>query len=266
MVATDLDGTLVRSDLSVSPYTRGVFQRVQDVGIPVVAVTGRGPRLRSRIASELPVARYVVGLQGGCAWDQHTGEVLHLHQLPLAVMRQSISLLEAELGPLLVAAENAIDDGELVHCEHGMVWPHGPDAAWTNRANLFEGPVFKIFLAQPDRPADELLAAARRIVPPELASVTYGGWSLIEICPKGVNKATGLSAVARLLGVQASDVLAFGDMPNDLPMFDWAGRGVAVANAHPELLAAADAITKSNDDDGVARYLEYVCEPALGVR
>jgi hydroxymethylpyrimidine pyrophosphatase-like HAD family hydrolase len=90
-----------------------------------------------------------------------------------------------------------------------------------------------------------------------VASITQAGLGFIEICPPGVDKATGLGVVATALGIDPGDVLVFGDMPNDLPMFAWAGYGrVAVANAHPQLAAAADEICGANDDDGVARYLD----------
>ena len=97
-------------------------------------------------------------------------------------------------------------------------------------------------------------------MPPTVASITQAGLGYIEICPPGVDKATGLAVVATALGVDPDDVLVFGDMPNDLPMFAWAGFGrVAVANAHPLVRAAADEITASNDDDGVARLPGPVC-------
>ena len=97
---------------------------------------------------------------------------------------------------------------------------------------------------------------ARRLVPLEVATVTQAGLGYVEICPPRVDKGTGLAVVAGALGIDPADVLVFGDMPNDLPMFAWAGYGrVAVAGAHPDVLAAADEITLANDDDGVAVYL-----------
>ena len=74
--------------------------------------------------------------------------------------------------------------------------------------------------------------------------------------PSGVSKASGLASLCALLGLTAAEVIAFGDMPNDVPMLSFAGRGVAVSNAHPEVLAAADDVTASNEDDGVARVIE----------
>jgi hydroxymethylpyrimidine pyrophosphatase-like HAD family hydrolase len=88
------------------------------------------------------------------------------------------------------------------------------------------------------------------------AVVTTSSADLLEIAGPGVSKAVALAELAAGRGVVAADVIAFGDMPNDLPMFAWAGYAVAVANAHPEVLAAADEITVSNDEDGVAIVLE----------
>jgi hydroxymethylpyrimidine pyrophosphatase-like HAD family hydrolase len=79
---------------------------------------------------------------------------------------------------------------------------------------------------------------------------------LVEIVPLGISKATGVEEVARPQGITAEDVVAFGDMPNDVPMLGWAGLGVAMGNAHPDAVAAADEVTASNTDDGVARVLE----------
>ncbi|GAB3854552.1 hypothetical protein GCM10029963_47750 [Micromonospora andamanensis] len=117
--------------------------------------------------------------------------------------------------------------------------------------------MIKAFARTADHHVDELLAAALEIVPPHLATLTQAGLGFIEICPPGVDKASGLSVIAQTLGVDPADVLVFGDMPNDLPMFRWAGWGrVAVANAHPSLRAVADEVTLRNDDDGVAVYLD----------
>jgi hydroxymethylpyrimidine pyrophosphatase-like HAD family hydrolase len=90
-----------------------------------------------------------------------------------------------------------------------------------------------------------------------LGDVTYStNDGLIEISAIGISKAAGLQEVAGPLGISAEDVVAFGDMPNDIPMLLWAGHGVAMGNAHPETVAAANEVTAPNGDDGVARVLE----------
>jgi hypothetical protein len=104
---------------------------------------------------------------------------------------------------------------------------------------------------------DELLALARELLGQDV-TVTSSSTTeaLLEISAPGVTKATALAGLAARHGISAEEVVAFGDMPNDLPMLDWAGRAVAVANAHPDVLALADEVTASNDEDGVALVLE----------
>jgi hydroxymethylpyrimidine pyrophosphatase-like HAD family hydrolase len=124
------------------------------------------------------------------------------------------------------------------------------------RAQALSGPVIKVFVrAHGD--VDALLELARSVIPPTGASLTQAGLGYVEICPPGVTKATGLSVVTERLGVDPDEVLVFGDMPNDTPMFAWAGWGrVAVGNAHPEVKALADEVTGTNDEDGVAVWLD----------
>ena len=82
------------------------------------------------------------------------------------------------------------------------------------------------------------------------------GYGLIEISAPGTTKGTGLARLAAELGIAPAEVLAVGDMPNDLSMLRWAGLGVAMGNAHPEAVEAADEVTAPNTDDGLARVLE----------
>jgi hydroxymethylpyrimidine pyrophosphatase-like HAD family hydrolase len=115
----------------------------------------------------------------------------------------------------------------------------------------------KLLLRHADLMADELLQRARGLVG-HLAELSHSNSadSLLEIAAAGVSKASALTRVCAEHGIASADVVAFGDMPNDLPMLRWAGHAVAVANAHADLLAAADEVTASNDDAGVARVLE----------
>jgi hydroxymethylpyrimidine pyrophosphatase-like HAD family hydrolase len=105
--------------------------------------------------------------------------------------------------------------------------------------------------------ADALLERAQEVVG-HLAELTHSnsGDGLLEISAAGISKATTLARLCEERGVGREAVLAFGDMPNDLPMLRWAGHSVAVAGAHPDVLAAADEVTAANDDDGVALVLE----------
>jgi len=129
------------------------------------------------------------------------------------------------------------------------VWRSSSDSG------LWAEPISKVLLRHPSLSDDELASAARGVVG-SLATVTMSGPGTVELQPCGVTKATGLALAAAHLGLTPDATLAFGDMPNDIPMFDWAARGVAMANAHPELKAVADEITLSNEDDGIAVVLE----------
>jgi hypothetical protein len=108
--------------------------------------------------------------------------------------------------------------------------------------------------ARRDLRPDALLAALTRGLEP-LASATHSGSPYVEVGPKGGNKATALARLCAAIDVDRSDVISFGDMPNDIGMLRWAGIGVAMANAHPSVLRACDEVAGSCDEDGVARYL-----------
>jgi len=165
--------------------------------------------------------------------------------------------LEREVGTLSILVEAGDGPQAPLWGDIHPAWRYPEVVEARVRGEALAGPVIKGFAHHCDYNADQLLAVARRLVPPEVASITQAGLGYIEICPPGVDKATGLAVVAEALGVDRHDVLVFGDMPNDLPMFRWAGFArVAVANAHPTVRETADEITLSNDADGVAVYLD----------
>jgi hypothetical protein len=260
LIATDLDGTLVRSDDTVSRYTHDVLERVRAAGIRVVGATGRGPRLIDLTRRDIPSADYLVMGAGARVVDLTDPAdllVLRDERFDGTALGALLAALEAEVGPLSVLIE-AGDHPE------AALWGD-PDPSWRYpvaieariRAECLDGPVIKGFARHDVYDADDLLARARRVVPPSMGTITQAGMGYIEISPPGCDKATGLAVVADAIGVDPADILVFGDMPNDLPMFAWAGFGrVAVATAHPEVIAAADHVTLSNDADGVALYLD----------
>ncbi len=259
LVATDLDGTLVRSDETVSDYSTKVLRKVREAGIPVVGVTGRGARLIELCRRDLPEADFFVLAQGAYVLDQRNGEeprVLRRQQIPGADLAKALSMLEAEVGPLSVLIEALEDPRAPLWGDSHVVWPY-PEWISYDREEALAGPAYKGFAHAPGLTVDELLAVARAVIPPDLGTVTQAGLGYVEITAPGVDKASGLAVVAGELGIEAQDVLVFGDMPNDVSMFRWAGwRRVAVANAHEEILALADEVTASNDADGVAAWLE----------
>jgi Cof subfamily protein (haloacid dehalogenase superfamily) len=260
LIATDLDGTLVRSDDTVSAYTHQTLDRVRAAGIPIVGATGRGPRLTELTRNDIRAADYLVLAGGGRVVDQsdpHGPVVLRDERLDGSVLAALLADLEAEVGPLTVMVEALDTPNAPLWGDQDPSWRYPDVVERRARESALRGKVIKAFARTADRDVDSLLAAARRLVPPALATVTQAGLGFLELCPPGVDKASGLAVVANALGVDPAEVLVFGDMPNDVPMLRWAGWArVAVVNAHPTVLALADEVTLSNDEDGVAVYLD----------
>jgi hydroxymethylpyrimidine pyrophosphatase-like HAD family hydrolase len=220
-------------------------------------VTGRAPRLLYTVEEYFGGQGIAVMAQGGFVGDLATGEVLRQATLPSEVALDLTVQIEAVAGPLLYAGEYPTGGKHVLYVEPGFAWPYHEGHQVVVRADLpTEGPALKFYLKSGAHNQDSLLAMARTVVPTAVAELTHAGLGFIELCPPGVTKASGLAVALERYGVDRRDVLVFGDMPNDLPMFGWAGRSVAVANAHPDVLAVADDLTGTNDQDGVADYLE----------
>jgi Cof subfamily protein (haloacid dehalogenase superfamily) len=266
LVATDLDGTLLNAAGEVSPRTRAALEACWDAGIPVVGVTGRGPRLLDSVRAALDARGIAVLAQGGFVVDLERDEVLRTVGLPRNQAQAVIERIEDVAGDLIVAVEEAAEQAEVhgpLRVQHGFDWPYPEPAHLLPRHEVLPaGAVLKVFLRSSTLGQDELLARARSVVDPADAEVTHAGLGFIEVLPPGITKATGLAIALERYGVDFGDVLVFGDMPNDLPMIaavsEAGGRAVAVANAHPEVRAATTALTSGHDVDGVARYLEAV--------
>jgi Cof subfamily protein (haloacid dehalogenase superfamily) len=266
LVASDLDGTLLDSDGEVSPRTRAALEACWDAGIPVVGVTGRGPRLLDSVRTALDGRGIAVLAQGGFVVDLERDEVLRTVGLPREQAQAVIERIEAVAGDLIVAVEDASEQSEVsgpLRVQHGFDWPYPEPAHLLPRHEVLPpGAVLKVFLRSSTVEQDELLARAKRVVDPADAEVTHAGLGFIEVLPPGITKATGLAIALERYGVGFGDVLVFGDMPNDLPMIgavaEAGGRAIAVANAHPAVRAATTGGTSGHDADGVARYLEAV--------
>ena len=254
LVASDLDGTLVRSDLSVSDRTREVLARVERAGALFVMVTGRPPRWMAQVAQEAGHRGLAVCANGALVYDLHTEQVVQDFRIDGATTLQLVQALRSQVPGIAFAVEKGHDG-------------FGRESAYVPRYDngellvapieeLVEPGVVKLLARVEGTQSDDLLAQAREVIG-ELAECTHSsGDGLVEISAAGVSKASGLAVLAQEWGVDAADVIAFGDMPNDLPMLSWAGRSVGMGNAHPDVLALVDEVTATNDDDGVAAVLE----------
>ncbi|MFI5756130.1 HAD family hydrolase [Streptomyces sp. NPDC051569] len=256
LVATDLDGTLLREDGTVSGRTREALAAVAAAGAAHIIVTGRAVPWTRHILDDLGYEGLAVCGQGAQVY--HAGE--HRLLTSITLDRQlaglAVSKIEAEIGPLaLAASRDGLDGDVLIGPGYRVHEGPLPAVAVDDPAELWSAPLNKVYMQHPELD-DDALARVARAIAGGLVDVVMAGAGVVEMLPLGLSKATGLSLAARRLGVKASDTIAFGDMPNDIPMFGWAHHGVAMANAHEELKAVADEVTASNEDDGIAVVLE----------
>ena len=263
IVATDLDGTLLRSDGSVSDRTRAALARVEAVGVTFVIVTGRPPRWLAPVVEQTGHTGLAVCANGAVLYDLHTRQVVREYLLEPEAAGSLVRGLRDALPEVTFAVERplgvggSVDGSDFGHEPEYFVRHPLPEGVLVAAAeDLVSRPIVKILARHESLGPDELLARAREVVG-GLATLTHSSRDgLIEISATGISKASGLAALAEEQGVAAEDVVAFGDMPNDLPMLEWAGHAVAVANAHPDVLALADEVTASHEEDGVAVVLE----------
>lgn len=255
LIATDLDGTLLRTDGGISKRTRTVLASLRAHDIPLVMVSARPPRSLREIASRIGVEGIAIGCNGAVVYNTSTDSILD--QWPLA--SKVATRLATDLRQRLPEACFAVEKSNSAGWERGYLAIRGrqpePDDWIDDALTLCSAPVLKLLMRHPTLAADEMLAVGRSVAR-EDAIATHSGAPLLEISAPGVDKATALAALCARLDIAPSSVMAFGDMPNDIPMLRWAGHGVAVANAHEDVLAIADATTPSSNDDGVACALE----------
>jgi Cof subfamily protein (haloacid dehalogenase superfamily) len=254
VVASDLDGTLVRSDGTISARSRRALEGAERAGALVVFVTGRPPRWMQPVIEETGASGLAICANGALVYDLGTGTIVREHALSSEIAGQLVDSIREALPGVSFAVENGLQFGH----EPGYVpgWP-APERIVAAVDELIAEPVAKLLVKHPDRPPAEIYELVVRLAG-ETAMVTYSGDVLLEVSGAGVSKASTLADLCSSRGFEAADVIAFGDMPNDIPMLRWAGRAVAVGNAHHEVLAVADEVTASNDEDGVAQVLEEV--------
>jgi hydroxymethylpyrimidine pyrophosphatase-like HAD family hydrolase len=255
LVATDLDGTIIRGDGTISDRTIAAFARVEAAGAHFVLVTGRPPRVMRDIAALFGHQGTAICANGALAYDMRTEMVTARHMIPAQVLGNAAAALRVAVPGIGIAVEypdgRAADELFLA-----INWDLPHTLPRPGEAALFSRPASKLLGRHLGYNCDELLALALPAIG-GLVSVTHSnGSGLIEAAALGVSKATVIAEIAADLGIGRESVLAFGDMPNDLPLLNWAGTSCAVANAHPDVLAAATHVIGSNDDDGVAEYLE----------
>jgi Cof subfamily protein (haloacid dehalogenase superfamily) len=258
LIATDLDGTLLRPDRTVSARTAHLLDRISAEGRRVVLVTGRPIRWLERVYDHLVSPLPAVCANGAVVYDPLGDQVLRADPLAPDVLFEVARRLREHVPEVSFAVE--ITDGREMRHEVGypIHWDHTHEAIRVvdTPEDLLSAPAVKLLARARAEDPDAFVKLVAGAVE-GLAEATHSSYTgLVEISAAGVTKAAGLAWFCARHGIGADDVIAFGDMPNDVPMLTWAGRAVAVANAHPAVLEIADEVTRSNEEDGVAAYLE----------
>jgi Cof subfamily protein (haloacid dehalogenase superfamily) len=254
LVATDLDGTVVDPRGEISDRTVAVLKALEERGVPVVFVTGRPPRWMAEVAVRTGHTGLAVCANGAIVYDLHREEVVETSPIAVEVGLDVARRLRAALPEVAFAVET---EAGFAHEETYVArWDVGQASAVDVIETIYDRPAVKLLARHEDMDPDSLLAAAREVAG-DLVELTHSSSTgLLEISAAGVSKASALARLAGRRGIGAADVVAFGDMPNDLPMLAWAGTAYGVRTGHPDVLAAVERLVDGPEDDGVARELE----------
>ncbi|MCY0935020.1 Cof-type HAD-IIB family hydrolase [Streptomyces sp. H34-S4] len=274
LIATDLDGTLLRDDKSVSQRTVAALAAAEEAGIAVFFVTGRPARWMGVVSDHVQGHGLAICANGAAVVDLHaierhdtgrqtTGrEFVHVRPLPRITALKVVEVLRAAAPGTSFAVE--LTTGINYEPQYPPFF-QDPGANVAIAEELLHetsdgdsAPVLKVLAHHSELAPDEFLALARAAAG-EYASITRSSpTSLLEISGPGVSKASTLALCCEERGISPAEVVAFGDMPNDVEMLGWAGTSYAMGNAHPDVIAAASGRTVANNEDGVALVIERI--------
>ena len=255
LIATDLDGTIVHADGSVSDQTLAAFDKAAAAGVRVVFVTGRPPRWMAEVSEATGHRGIAICANGAYVDDMEFEEVTETFAMSPDVALAAADALRGVLPQPAFAVETL--DGFGRESTYLPRWDVNPILAVAPIKELLDRPLAKLLVRDETLSGDEMLRRAKPVLV-DLVEVTHSNVNdcLLEMSRLGVSKATTLAKLAADWGVDQEDVAAFGDMPNDLEMIRWAGHGYAMANSHPDVLAAADSIAPTIHEDGVATTVD----------
>lgn len=261
LVATDLDGTLLTSAGTVSPRSRRALQRLAHLDIPLVVVTGRPVRWMEDLWSAIGGHGLAVLSNGAVVFDVAAREIRTTYPLHPDLMAEVVGRLREQLPGTAFALEKTTGIGiepEFQSRYDNDSQPEINPVDVGRIEDLLDDQTVKMLAQHEDHHPEAYWAAVEAAVGDLVTTTWSSAHAMVEISAPGITKATTLATLADELGLGPDDVLAFGDMPNDVAMLAWAGRSYAMANAHPTALRAATHRALSNDEDGVAQVLEQL--------
>ncbi|MHA2790013.1 HAD family hydrolase [Corynebacterium sp. S7] len=270
LIASDIDGTFLNSKDRVTPRLRDAVMKAVHSGAKFALATGRPHRWIFPVLDQLPIRPMCVCSNGAVLYDSADDKIISAHNLSpetLASITDTAQEVFEPFGGVAFGVERAGQSAFDPEDESFLTSPGYRTDLWTEDHGvvpvheLVSQPAVKLILRNSNMIAQEMFDAIADRIDPEEAHVTFSmSAGLLEVSAPGVTKATGVSTLAAMYGIEQKDVVAFGDMPNDIEMLAWAGTGVAMGNAAPQVRDVADVVTTSNDDYGVALKLEHLFE------
>ena len=262
VAAVDVDGTLVGAHQRCSDANAAGLRRAAAAGIDVVFVTARPARTLVPLVEGIGlVGSHAICSLGAVLCELPSGAVLETWPLSLDAGRQIVGRLRAELGDIAFGWETGEARWHEPH--YPFVADADAGAGVGDAATDIAEPLLHLFARHATADPAWMTRAAE--LTEDLAEVATWTSVLVDFTAKGVTKLTGLQRYCRARGVAAEQVVAIGDMPVDVPMLQWAGIGVAVADAHRDAIAAADRVVAACDADGVAAALDELVRPQRAV-
>lgn len=263
LIATDLDGTLLRDDKSVSERTVAALAAAEDAGIEVFFVTGRPARWMDVVSAHVHGHGLAICANGAAVVDLHAGgRILEVRAMERDTALDVVQTLRRDVPGTVFAIDTTtgvhyepdyppfyMDVAVTVAPAEKLLAEDGPDTG---------SPLLKLLARHPELSPDAFLALARTAAGDRATITRSSPTALLEISGLGVSKASTLALCCAERGISADEVVAFGDMPNDIEMLTWAGTSYAMGNAHPDVVAAASGRTVANNEDGVAAVIEDI--------
>ena len=260
LIAMDLDGTLNNDQKVITEKTKAALMAAQRKGIRLALASARpSPGLfKERDILRLQDHKGILmSYNGGRIVDAETGKVLFETSMDLAETKQVLRKLESlPVTPILDdGAQFYVTDKNGYKVDYECKNNNMVCKEVGNLADFLEFAPIKILMSvQPE----ELIDVQRQIADflPESLTVVQTAAFYLEVIPRVINKGQGIRDICKVLGIEPAEVISFGDAANDIPMLEAAGMGVAMGNAQEAVKAAADMVTLSNNDDGIAAALE----------
>ncbi|WP_406147445.1 Cof-type HAD-IIB family hydrolase [Streptomyces sp. NBC_01012] len=262
LIATDLDGTLLRDDKTLSDRTIAALAAAEEAGIEVFFVTGRPARWMDVVSPHVQGHGMAICANGAAVADLHDGRLIKVRPLDRSTAIGVVDILRGVAPGVSFAVELStgihyepayppfhMDPGATVAVAEKLLHEEAPGTG---------APVLKILAHHPELAPDAFLAMARELAGDQASFTRSSPTALLEISALGVSKADTLAECCAERGIAPGEVVAFGDMPNDVEMLSWAGASFAMGNAHPAALAAASGVTLTNNEDGVAVVIERI--------